>query len=354
MPAKKTTSKKGATKKGAKKKKDIKESVVQDYPKKKTRSSGGGFGQFILTVLITGLIVVVAVAIYAKFTDKEEEVVEIQEKVVEETQEKDEGLIGGQKDENGCLTPAGYSWCETQQKCLRSWEEWCEDEAFKLVDGVDKQIKIKLEPKGPVKFDWRVEGEEKIETFKLEGQKFAIEGIKDNQLEQIIKYLNHNFESDIYNVADGVGAGLSGYMRGSMACILSFDSAEMNENEEGLMVPVPDNKNVELKCGFLDRSELPELSYEKLIRNALAKKYSKKVSEVDIKISKEADSHVRGAVTFAPGDTENSGMFLAVKQGEDWKIVFDGNGSYACEDIEQYSFPEEMVEDCFEEEEDAE
>lgn len=35
-------------------------------------------------------------------------------------------LIGGQKDEHGCLGPAGYSWCEIKQKCLRVWEEPCE------------------------------------------------------------------------------------------------------------------------------------------------------------------------------------------------------------------------------------
>jgi len=34
-------------------------------------------------------------------------------------------LIGGQKDEHGCLIPAGYSWCEPKQKCLREWEEPC-------------------------------------------------------------------------------------------------------------------------------------------------------------------------------------------------------------------------------------
>lgn len=35
-------------------------------------------------------------------------------------------LIGGQKDAHGCLGPAGYSWCEVKQKCLRVWEEKCE------------------------------------------------------------------------------------------------------------------------------------------------------------------------------------------------------------------------------------
>ena len=34
-------------------------------------------------------------------------------------------LIGGDKDEHGCLIAAGYSWCEPKQKCIRVWEEPC-------------------------------------------------------------------------------------------------------------------------------------------------------------------------------------------------------------------------------------
>ena len=36
-------------------------------------------------------------------------------------------LIGGQKDEHGCLAAAGYSWCPSTQKCQRMWEEFCEE-----------------------------------------------------------------------------------------------------------------------------------------------------------------------------------------------------------------------------------
>ena len=36
-----------------------------------------------------------------------------------------EKIIGGQKDESGCLIAAGYSWCEAKQKCLRTWEQYC-------------------------------------------------------------------------------------------------------------------------------------------------------------------------------------------------------------------------------------
>lgn len=36
-----------------------------------------------------------------------------------------EHLIGGDKDEHGCLIGAGYSWCESKNKCLRTFEEGC-------------------------------------------------------------------------------------------------------------------------------------------------------------------------------------------------------------------------------------
>jgi len=34
-------------------------------------------------------------------------------------------IIGGEADEEGCLTAAGYGWCENKKKCLRVWEEEC-------------------------------------------------------------------------------------------------------------------------------------------------------------------------------------------------------------------------------------
>ena len=38
-----------------------------------------------------------------------------------------EELVGGDKDEHGCIGSAGYSWCEAKSECLRPWEdEWDE------------------------------------------------------------------------------------------------------------------------------------------------------------------------------------------------------------------------------------
>ena len=38
------------------------------------------------------------------------------------TPSEDDQLIGGQRDEHGCLGPAGYSWSEEIGACIRQWE----------------------------------------------------------------------------------------------------------------------------------------------------------------------------------------------------------------------------------------
>ncbi|MCK5299753.1 MAG: hypothetical protein KAJ54_01230 [Candidatus Aenigmarchaeota archaeon] len=44
-------------------------------------------------------------------------------------------IIGGDRDEYGCLGSAGYSWCEAKEKCIRAWEEDCSsgDPQFELL-----------------------------------------------------------------------------------------------------------------------------------------------------------------------------------------------------------------------------
>lgn len=37
-------------------------------------------------------------------------------------------IVGGDKDEHGCIGSAGYSWCPSEEKCLRAWEETCKIE----------------------------------------------------------------------------------------------------------------------------------------------------------------------------------------------------------------------------------
>lgn len=170
---------------------------------------------FIIAVLI---LILIGAGVYIfsqkinfkKPVPQENPAVEVQ-KSVEETK-TEEKLIGGDKDDHGCLIGAGYSWCEEKQKCLRVWEEEC---------------------------------------------------------------------------------------------------AESSENG---------------------------------ITKALAKKYEKELGEVSIRISQEKGNCVRGGVEFAPGGMGNSGMFLAVKTDDEWKIAYDGNGAPNCEElVNKYTCPKETL-----------
>ena len=48
-----------------------------------------------------------------------------QASTTDESQSEDQKLIGGDQDAHGCLIAAGYSWCQSKNKCLRTWEETC-------------------------------------------------------------------------------------------------------------------------------------------------------------------------------------------------------------------------------------
>lgn len=48
-------------------------------------------------------------------------------------------IVGGDRDEHGCIGSAGYSWCEAKQKCLRVWEEKCEEDKLEVNDSISSE-----------------------------------------------------------------------------------------------------------------------------------------------------------------------------------------------------------------------
>jgi len=48
--------------------------------------------------------------------------------VVDTTTQANQPLVGGDKDSHGCIGSAGYSWCSLKNKCLRVWEEPCDEQ----------------------------------------------------------------------------------------------------------------------------------------------------------------------------------------------------------------------------------
>lgn len=84
------------------------------------------FGAIILVVILSATTIVsyaliVSAGAVESNTESEKSVV-----YVELDEADNDRIIGGERDEYGCLGPAGYSWCETTLKCQRFWEEPCE------------------------------------------------------------------------------------------------------------------------------------------------------------------------------------------------------------------------------------
>lgn len=44
----------------------------------------------------------------------------------------DEQIVGGDKDEHGCIGSVGYTWNKTKQECVREWEETLKDACIDL------------------------------------------------------------------------------------------------------------------------------------------------------------------------------------------------------------------------------
>ncbi len=100
-------------------------------------------------------------------------------------------LIGGDRDEHGCLGPAGYSWCEVKQKCLRVWEEKCEvgtstttpvvnepqasfsDEALVLSPKQNELVVSPLKVEGQAKGNWFFEATLPVRLFDSENNIIA-------------------------------------------------------------------------------------------------------------------------------------------------------------------------------------
>lgn len=88
----------------------------------------------------------------------------------------------------------------------------------------------------------------------------------------------------------------------------------------------------------------PEKRSYDLIEDALAEKNNILPSDFTLGINKLTLTHFRGLISG------KEGIILAVKQDNEWIIVFDGvygtTKSYTCSSVAPYDFPESMIKDC--------
>ncbi len=96
--------------------------------------------------------------------------------------------------------------------------------------------------------------------------------------------------------------------------------------------------------------------FQEIKKNALeelakvfGEKYGKSSSEFRIDLTNDRETHFRGKYWLV-SDKEGEGeSFFAIKNGDEYEIVFDGSGGFTCQMLDESGFPKEMQEGCYEE-----
>jgi hypothetical protein len=57
--------------------------------------------------------------------------------------DKNETIVGGDKDEHGCIPSAGYVWCESLGECIRPWETECPETTIEEEEEEEEPIETK-------------------------------------------------------------------------------------------------------------------------------------------------------------------------------------------------------------------
>jgi|GEM_PF-4229787 len=161
----------------------------------------------------------------------------------------------------------------------------------------------------------------------------------DQSADTIVEiFKSSGFNPDDYNLLSQENVQQYGFVKEELACLIR--SGEVL---------------VEIRCGIVDKDMVQKLSQEYIVKNMFMKKYDKESSAILVDIIQSTDNHLSGSVQFIEPDEEqpaagNAGSFLAAYDGSgEWVLVFDGNGSILCANIEPYGFPTDMVPECYDE-----
>lgn len=136
-----------------------------------------------------------------------------------ENQANDQNLIvGGDRDEHGCIGSAGYSWCEKKNKCLRIWEERCEIlgdiyPTFSDLKWSDVSAKTIAEP---------------VTDIAISGYEITTQGQINNNVDAskffnyYKKLTNSGWTVDNYFAADGILGSQMGYKKDNNYIVLNY------------------------------------------------------------------------------------------------------------------------------------
>ena len=192
-------------------------------------------------------------------------------------EEDNQELIGGQTDEYGCLTAAGYTWCEEREKCLRLWEENCGpaslDQAFTVLkdlrqQAMDNSLSTSYPEAGEMIWlaestaDESTESEISTEEYNLPAKVLQYDPVALSEVDKIENYfIDLEFAEDKYNLADGMQGGVRGYSQDDLVCTIFFSSNDIvspSEIEAGAEQPETPLYKVTVSCA--DSSTIKQIT----------------------------------------------------------------------------------------------
>ena len=156
-------------------------------------------------------------------------------------------LIGGDKDEHGCIGSAGYTWCEPKKKCLREWEEPCTEQVvFDLLMNLKNSVTIDFSGIGKSNIQWLTDKN----PISFEAKTIGASDVADTNLSQITDFFeNQGFQRDNYNNADGPTAGLEGWRKGNIGCQIGKQYNDVDSSNPNAPVTVLSNKiDIQVSC----------------------------------------------------------------------------------------------------------
>ncbi len=208
------------------------------------------------------------------------------------------------------------------------------DEITVFLEELGASVELDFSEVRDAEFNWSSIDKEVL----IKGKAVEVKSVAEDQYLKVEDYFNQQgFEQDSYNAVLGPLKRASGYTKGEMICLFTVELCEECLDEDSAII---DNKNdLKVECGFL--STETSFSSEEALKNLFQEKYNN--IDLEITIAEERGNYARGSISFKDGF---GGMFLAFNNNGHWQIVFDGNGVISCEQVEEYEFPEDMINDC--------
>jgi len=249
-------------------------------------------------------------------------------------------IIGGNRDSHGCLSGAGYSWCSAANKCIRVWEEPCEDRIFENFKNIEKVLKQNFSKVENIEMNWLAGSGATPSKLKISGYEISANNINQEDIQKIEDYFHkNNFTDSPLNSSEKASAYY--HDKFGLSCILNkVDSSKEN--------------NIKIDCGLLNKEELEAISRNNELKKIIIEKLSLKSSGINLKIEKFSNTNLRGDYSITNYNlsgseqktiTSEPTIFLAKKIDDTWEIIYWGDEDLKCNLIEQ-GFTAEMLDGC--------